>query len=259
MILLRQMNAYIEMRKHMNKVVKRGFVPNDNKEFLGEGIEKLNKAAAEAAFLLERGYSVKTATTFVGNHHLLSERQRLALARGLAVKKVLEDRKRKEWDIFSLKDKKLYMDGFNTIITLEVAFSSSVIIKGEDETIRDLAGLRGTYQLIDKTEMALHCIFRALDKLEVAQLEIYLDSPVSNSGKLKSFILELAAQYRLEVLVHVIPDVDKTLYAKDGVITSDAIILDNCKSWVNLVPYLLREQEQIDYWIVEVARNKEKV
>ena len=242
----------------MYKTVTRGFVPEDKKEFTGEGIEKLKKAAEEVAFLLERGYSVKTATTFVGNHHLLSERQRLALARGLAAKEVLENRKKKECDILGLKGRKVYMDGFNIIITLEVAFSESVIIKGEDNTIRDLAGLRGTYQIIDKTEKAILSILNALDKLKVAQLEIYLDSPVSNSGRLKNFILELSEPYQVEVIVSVIPDVDRVLYTKEGVITSDAVILDNCSSWINLTPYLLKEEEKYTYWMEEITREQEK-
>jgi len=62
------------------ETVKRGYVPKDTVEFGPKAAAKLNAAAQELAFLLDRGYDTKSASTFVGNHHLLSERQRLALA-----------------------------------------------------------------------------------------------------------------------------------------------------------------------------------
>ena len=57
------------------EIVKRGYVPKDAVEFGPKSIAKLNAAAQELAFLLNRGYDTKSASTFVGNHHLLSERQ----------------------------------------------------------------------------------------------------------------------------------------------------------------------------------------
>ncbi len=37
-------------------------------------------------------------------------------------------------------------------------------------------------------------------------------------------------------------DVDKNLYDKENVITSDAIILDNCKTWFNLTSKAIRTE-----------------
>lgn len=47
-------------------------------------------------------------------------------------------------------DSEVYIDCFNTVISLEIAFSDSTLLLCMDGTIRDLAGLRGTYRLIDK-------------------------------------------------------------------------------------------------------------
>ena len=76
------------------ETVKRGFVPKDTVEFGPKAAAKLNAAAQELAFLLDRGYDTKSASTFVGNHHLLSERQRLALARITSPRAALEERER---------------------------------------------------------------------------------------------------------------------------------------------------------------------
>lgn len=141
----------------MGKSVRRGYVPTDEKEFKGESLNKLYKASEDLLYLLNRGYKLKGASTFIGNHYLLSERQRLALARGISKDNDLIIRKSKE--VIDIKNiNVVYIDGFNTIITLEVALSNSIIIKSLDGTIRDLAGLRGSYSIIDKTEIALNLI-----------------------------------------------------------------------------------------------------
>ena len=57
----------------MPDVVKRGYVPSDDKEFIDQ-IEKLREAGEELYYLVNRGYQIKSASTYVGNHHLLSER-----------------------------------------------------------------------------------------------------------------------------------------------------------------------------------------
>lgn len=223
----------------MSKVVRRGFVSQDKKEFGEEAAIKLQQAAQEIFYLINRGYAIKAASTFVGNHYLLSERQRLALARMLSTTEAIEARQKKQ--ILDIADREvIYIDGFNCIITLEVALSDSLILRGMDGTIRDLAGLRGTYRIIDKTEGAVHLILEELCKNHVKKAIIYLDAPVSNSGRLKTFLLEKAINYPIELEVQVIYEVDKMLESKEAVISSDAIILDKCISWYNLASDILK-------------------
>lgn len=225
----------------MSKIVKRGYVPTDTKEFCEEEIVKLHKAGCDLYYLINRGYPIKSASTFVGNHYLLSERQRLALVRSISPKEHLAIRKNKEIET-NLEGCTVNIDGFNTIITLEVAFSGSTLLKCMDGTIRDLAGLRGTYRLIDKTESAIVEIGKALEKKKVKKAVFYLDAPVSNSGRLKERIMELLEAFPFEVQVHNINNVDSVLEKLDYVITSDAIILDKCKSWVNITKGIMEDK-----------------
>lgn len=217
----------------MNKIVKRGYVLNDEKEFSNESIEKLHKAGHDLYYLLNQGYNIKSASVFVGNHYLLSERQRLALTRAISSEHNIQIRRDKEVKE-NLEGNIVNIDGFNTIITLEVALSDSVLLKCMDGTIRDLAGLRGTYRLIDKTQLAIIMIGEMLEKNKVGKANIYLDAPVSNSGRLKERILELLNGFSFDVQVENINNVDAILETLDNVITTDAIILDKCKSWINL-------------------------
>ena len=110
-----------------------------------------------------------------------------------------------------------------------------------DGTIRDLAALRGTYRLIDKTDEAIVLIGRMLEKHKTAKAVFYLDAPVSNSGRLKQRIADLLKEFSFEVQVEVIHNVDTVLEKLDHVITSDAIILNKCISWINLNRRIMEE------------------
>ncbi|MBU3131889.1 DUF434 domain-containing protein [Clostridium gasigenes] len=218
----------------MSQIVKRGYMANDEKEFSNiVVIEKLYKAGQDLYYLLNSGYSIKSASVFVGNHYLLSERQRLAIIRSISTEKCILERKSKEIKEI-IEGSTVNIDGFNTIITLEVALSNSTLLRGMDGTIRDLAGLRGSYRLIDKTNIAIKLIGEALEKSKVEKAVFYLDAPISNSGNLKTRILEILNEANFKVEVENINNVDSTLEKLDYVITSDAIIMNRCKSWINL-------------------------
>ena len=151
--------------------------------------------------------------------------------------------KRKSKEITNLSNiEEVHIDGFNTIITLEVALSNSLIIKSMDETIRDLAGLRGTYSVIEKTEVAIKLIGEFLLEHKIKKAIFYLDKPVSNSGRLKMKILEILEGLEFQIEVWNIDNVDSVLKSKENVVSSDAIILDSCISWINLNMYIIKDK-----------------
>ena len=140
------------------------------------------------------------------------------------------------------------IDGFNLIVTLEVAFSGSLLIGGADGTVRDLAGLRGTYRIVDKTELAVSAMFRYMAENGIRAAKIYLDQPVSNSGRLAALIRERGVAAGVETEVELRPDVDRTLYGREAVVTTDAIILNHCLSWYNMARWIIEEYVP-DAWI----------
>ena len=231
---------------------RRGYAPEDEKQFTGRQLELLQKAADEVQFLLDRGYDVKPVTTFVGNHYLFSERQRLALARSVSAKEYIQKRMNKE--LLQMEREYLpetvHIDGFNTIITLEVALSGSPVFYCRDGVLRDLAGLRGTYRVIDKTPEALKLLLEHLERLNIPKAVFYLDAPVSNSGRLSELIRECSHEYNISVQTQIIPDVDPVLEQMEGVLSGDAIILNRCKSWLNVVPAIAKQIESV--WQIQL-------
>lgn len=234
------------------KVVRRGFTP-EYENFFKKELDKLKLASEDAHYLLNRGYKVKTATMFVQQHYMLSEPQRLAIARSVASDKDIELRKSKELSKSDCKGKEVYIDGFNAIIPMESLLSNSPLFVCMDGAIRDMANLKGSYSIIDKTEGAIRLVLEQLDKLGVAKAHIYLDKPISNSGRLKTLIRELSAEFRVEVDIELLNAVDKELYNKPCVISGDCIILDECKSWIPLYRWIVEDYaETHDVWAVQV-------
>ena len=212
---------------------KRGYLPEDERNFSPAAVGTLKTASRHICWLINEGYELKQASTFVGNHFLLSERQRLAIARSVAAEKQLKTRKAKEKT--ALDGAEVWIDGFNTVISLEVMFSDSLLFDGMDGTIRDLAALRGTYRIIPETEKAVGALFDTLKEQGVKTAHILLDEPVSNSGRLKTLLAERGEGYPFELDIPVLKAVDSALWDKDNVITTDSIILDHCIGWFNLM------------------------
>lgn len=224
----------------MAEDIKRGFVPNDIKDFSPKSIETLKVASSDILAIIDRGYPIKSVSTFVGNHYQLSERQRLALVR--AISPTVDVKSRLDKLISTTCDgSTVYLDGLNVIITLETMLSKTTLIRCMDGTIRDLCGLRGTYRLIQNTDMAIKLIGDELSNLNISKAVFYLDSPVSNTGRLSQRIYEVLKDYPFNVEVELVPNADVILEKQSYVITSDAIILNHCKSWINLVSEIVRK------------------
>ena len=221
---------------------KRGYVPEDERNFAPEAIRTMQKASCHVRYLINEGYDLKQASTFVGNHFLLSERQRLAIMRSPATDERLANRKDRRVQITDLDGKEVWIDGFNTIITLEVMLSEGILFECMDGTIRDLAALRGTYRLIPETSEAVRMMLQMLQEARISKATIMLDEPVSNSGRLKALIADVGEEFAFGLDIQILRDVDRPLYGRENVITSDSVILDRCESWVNLAAEIMKEK-----------------
>jgi len=222
----------------------RGQHPNDHKLFAKKFLPELRSATRDLSILLTMGYPDKASLKLVCDRFRLTERQRMAVLRGACSDANLEIRKSKELTKNELKGKTILIDGFNLLITLETALSGGLIFVGRDGGYRDLASVHGTYKRVTTTQDALEKVGHFCEKKQVEKLIWYFDTPVSNSGRLKVLLYELAEQnnWNWEVILDYNPD--KILKeAKEGlVVSSDAMIINECVEWVNLTSILLEKQ-----------------
>jgi hypothetical protein len=217
----------------------RGAHPEDLRLFDKTQWKRMRPAAEEIVWLLGRGYPLATAAEVVGNHHQLESRQRVALQRALCSPEQRKKRAARAIERTAARGRTLLVDGFNLIITVEVALSAGLILDCADGTVRDLAGLGGSYRPVDETQGALELIGRELAALGPAHVRIFLDAPVSNSGRLRARIDDVASRWPFPVDCEVVPNPDAILARADNVVTSDSAVLDRCGSWLNLGRFVL--------------------
>ncbi|MFL8675105.1 DUF434 domain-containing protein [Clostridioides sp. GD02404] len=225
----------------MNKVSKRGFDENDKRWFSSSELVRLMKAKEEIEWLINRDYKIDPVVTFVGDRYQFSIRQRDALKRAVCTEEKNIIRQSKKLSLDKIKEGLINIDGFNLIIAIEVALSGGTLVIGSDGNMRDLAGLRGTYKIIDKTEEALKLIGEFFNKYNAQKIRFYLDSPVSNSGNLKYKILEYAKIWGIETEVELVKNADVVLEKLDRVVSSDAVIVDRCISYFNIARGIIEE------------------
>lgn len=225
----------------MSKISKRGYHESDIRWFSEKELVRLKKAKEEIEWLIDREYKIESVVTFVGDRYQFSIRQRDALKRATCTTKQKELRMSKRLSCDEIKNDGIYIDGFNLIITLEVALSGGTLIQGRDGNIRDLAGLRGTYKIIDKTDIAIKIIADYLEKQQAEHVKIYLDAPVSNSGNLKCNILEIMENYNFITEVELVNNADIVLDKLGRIVSSDAAIIDKCSGYFNLCKSIIED------------------
>lgn len=235
-------NGIVAWKESERMQAKRGFAPKDERYFSPTAIETLRIASKHITYLINNGYDLKQASTFVGDHFQLSDRQRIAIMRSVATDNQLADRRAKEVPLEMLGGAEVWVDGLNTIITLEVMLADSTLLSGMDGAIRDLASLRGTYRLIPATTDAAGLLFGVLQDVGVQRVTILLDQPVSNSGRLKGLLDDVGKGYSFSLDTRVQGGVDRSLFGKQHVISSDSVVLDHCASWVNLTRHYMELQ-----------------
>lgn len=206
-------------------------------------ISKLKLAVEDMHYLLSREYPEKAASDLVGNRYRLKTRQIQALRGMSASVAQLQNRQLKELESSDLKGKIAYLDGFNVLILLESLLSEAYIFEGLDGCIRDLSGVHGTYKRVNQTLRAIELVASFYRTNQIHQLVWIFDKPVSNSGRIKQIILDFAEEHHLNWDADLQYNPDKFLAESSAiVISSDALILDHCKEWFNLISYLITEE-----------------
>lgn len=220
----------------------RGKQSSDDQHFSEKWHPVFTEALDDLCFLLTRGYADSSALQLVGNRYKLNKRQRQALLRVSCNEEEFSARQPRELTTAQLKNKVVEIDGFNLLILLESALSGAYIFKARDGLYRDISSVHGSYKRVVKTEEAIILTGKLLNDLDVMSVKWYLDQPVSNSGRLKTRLLELATEHHFNWEVELVFDPDKVLAkSKNVVVSSDGWILNLADQWVNLGALLVED------------------
>ncbi|AZA53445.1 DUF434 domain-containing protein [Chryseobacterium sp. G0201] len=207
-------------------------------------IDKLKLAVQDMNYLLSRDYAEKASSELIGNHYRLKTRQIQALRGVSASENQIQNRRLKQFEISDVKDKIIYLDGFNVLILLESLLSEAYIFRGVDGCYRDLSGVHGTYKRVNQTQRSIELVSIFFQKAELQKLIWIFDKPVSNSGRIKEIIIKFAQENNLSWEVDLQFNPDKFLAENaEIIVSSDAWILDHCQKWFNLIDFLIQEEK----------------
>jgi hypothetical protein len=233
----------------------RGAHPEDPSLFGPDWHAALRQAVHDLSWLLSRGYASVSALKVVGDRFNLSARQRTAVMRCAAPDAAVADRLSRMAPLTEADNHHLLIDGYNVLTTVEAALAGGVVIVGRDGCWRDMASMHGTWRRVEETPAALGLIGQALHGNSANPRDVlwYLDSPVSNSGRLKGVIEDVARQHGWPWRVELVIDPDKPLAAArdDLIATADSVILDRCGRWLPLARDVVSRLP--DVWRVDLS------
>ena len=243
----------------------RGANPKDYAAFAEKNIDNLKQAVSDLSWLLSNGYAQKSSLKLVGDRFSFIERQRRAINAASADRQSLELRKQNEISIavknFNFKNPNisLIIDGYNLLITIECALSNAPLFVGLDGCMRDIASIHSTYRKVKETVPALELIGKGIEKLKIKETIWVLDSPISNSGRLKKVIEELAEQKRWNWRVILERYADKEIVElsqnpNHSVASCDAWITIHASNWVNLCSYIINNYIP-SAWVVDFRKE----
>lgn len=235
-----------DRRKH------RGPHPDDERLFGDEVLPRMQEAVRDLTWLFERGYGDTSSLKIVGDRYDLASRQRTAVLRCTCTDEAAVARLNKQVGTDELAGREFWIDGFNVLVSLEAALSGGVILDGRDGCYRDMASMHGSYRHVEETRHAAQLLGELLAEWKVAKAVWLLDQPVSNSGRLKTTLLELARQHGWNWEVRLEYDPDSHLLRTEQIVaTSDSMVLDGAKAWVNLARIAI-DTRVSDAWIVRL-------
>jgi hypothetical protein len=213
----------------------RGPHPEDAALFAAAAIPVLRAAAADLTWLLDRGYAVSSSLKLVGDRHHLAARQRVAVARCVCTSAQCAGRTARRIPDDLVTGHAVWLDGYNVLTTVEAALSGAVLLQGADGTLRDMVSMHGNYRKVSETQPALGLIGQTLLERRPFHVRWLLDRPVSNSGRLRQIIEQVASERNWPWTVDLVPDPDPVLAESLAIVaTADSAILDRCELWLNL-------------------------
>jgi hypothetical protein len=218
-----------------DKRTHRGPHPEDARLFGEESRPILSRAVDDLSWLLTRGYAADSSLKLVGDRHCLAARQRIAVARCSAGGDAIAGRNLRQIERSGIKNRPIWLDGYNVLTTIEAALGGGVILAARDGAYRDMASMHGTYRKVSETRPALELLGNLLEMWAVSECVWLLDRPVSNSGRLKRIMEATAADNHWPWRIELVASPDAVLReSPEIVVTADSVILDRCQTWFNL-------------------------
>lgn len=229
----------------------RGPHPRDRELFESRHVPALRAATEDLSWLLSRGYNPVSALKLCGDRYALTARQREAVSRAACSDAARERRVACRVEPRGVQE--LWIDGFNVLLTLEVALGGGPVFVCRDGALRDIASVHGTYRKVLETEPAVQLLTEALLEWKIPRVRLLLDAPVSNSGRLAEVVREAWRRTSGEPRdwqALLVRDADEELLRSGQVVASaDGAVLDGAAASVNVAFDVVERRVPGAFWV----------
>ena len=228
----------------------RGAHPKDAGDFGESQLAKLSDAVDDLCWLLTRGYPDTRALILVGDRYNLRERQRKAVGRVVVADQDRKSRSARRIEPEETRGLRLDLDGYNVLLTVEASLGGGVLLPARDGTLRDMAAMSRHYKKVEETRRALVLLGEFLHRHGPSEVCWYLDRPISNSGRLRGLMLEVAEEHDWPWAVELVPNPDPVIKESEHVMVSaDSAILDAGGPWLNLARHVVEPYKESTWWV----------
>ncbi len=204
--------------------------------------DDLLKAAEEYFWLLSNGYPQKASLKLVGDKFMLSRDMRQVLYRGISSSEEAEERRRRLGSVHS--GDLVLIDTYNVLFTVNNYLLGKPVFLSNDGLLRDAGEMRG--RIINKPvfSRSVHLLLDVLEEWKGAEYILYLDDPVSFSGRLSMELSKDMVHMGIEgeALTVKSPDYILKHEKSDAICTSDSAIIDHYGGRVVDLPRFLLER-----------------
>ncbi len=219
----------------------------------------LQNATQDFRFLLNRGYPRKAALELVGNRYGLTFDERHLLHRGVFSDSDSQSRREKRVSTRDIREKDFVVDGHNVLITIEAGLSGRPLVLGDDDFIRDISGLSGSFKRTGTTEKAIQFIIKAITRIKPRQTLFLFDAPISKSGELAEQVRSYLGEENLDGDAVAMRVPERILIGSPGVVaTSDTAIIDRSREVFDLAGYILRKNAELES-LIRLSRKQHLV
>ncbi len=198
---------------------------------------KMENAAKDIRYLLERDYPRNSVIRFISDHYRLSNCQRYTLARTVFSSYTVTERRSKKVQCTGLNGKKVLIDGYNVIITLENILKGEITWSADDSFLRDIKGVHRNHSNDRFTTEAVEEMLYFLLHANVVYVIILLDVQMTKSGELAAFIRKRMKELLLSGDARTSPHVDYDLKISNPsyiVASADGVVIDCMKKVIDI-------------------------
>ncbi len=200
----------------------------------------IDDAAKDLKYLLDRGYNRKTSLDFISGRYQLKKQEKNLLYRYVFSDEEIIRHKYKLIPLNEIRNKKLVVDAYNVLITVEAIADKEKLIEGMDGFLRDFRGVFSSYRFSEKTETALDEILRLLIGYKPEDVLFIFDSQISKSGELAGYTRGRLGDFDIGGDAKTSDSADKEIIELNRITaTTDTVIIENVDRVVDIGRELL--------------------